>query len=71
MVDGSIPKSGGCVSISRVKGLGSYPKGAVTNGIKVEMGSGSAWGFITFKADNPDFSKSDVRILNHKGEPDY
>jgi len=23
------------------------------------------------KADNTDFSKSDIRILNHKGEPSF
>ena len=71
LADGSIPKSGGCVAIVKAKGLATYGKATVTNGIKVEMGSGSEWGFFTHKADNPDFSKSDIRILNHKGEPEF
>jgi len=47
IADGSLPKSGGCVAIHKVKGLNSYPKSKISYGMKVETGSASAWGFIT------------------------
>tara|TARA_B110000503_G_C7038754_1_gene367294 strand:- start:297 stop:641 length:345 start_codon:yes stop_codon:yes gene_type:complete len=71
IADGSMPKSGGCVAVAKMAGLSSYPSGKLSNGVKVTMGSSSPWSFITYKADNTDFSKSDIRILNYKGEPDY
>lgn len=71
IASGSLPKSGGCITIAKVHGLNSYPKSKISNGVKVEVGAASTWGFYTIKADNTDFSKSDVRILNYKGEPDY
>ena len=71
IADGSIPKSGGCVGIGKVSGLSSYPATMISNGIKIKAGPSALWSFNTFKVDSPDFSKSDIRILNHKGEPDY
>jgi hypothetical protein len=37
----------------------------------LKEGKESDFSFTTFKVDNVDFSKSDIRILNYKGEPDY
>jgi hypothetical protein len=71
IADGTIPKHGGCVAISRVAGLENYSKSKMSNGVKVTSGKDGSFSIITTKADSSDFSKSDIRILNHKGEPDY
>lgn len=63
IADGSLPKSGGCIGVSRLTGLDGYAKALKTNGVKVDKGPGADWSFITFKVDNPDFAKSDIRIL--------
>jgi hypothetical protein len=71
IVDGAMPKSGGCVGIGKLNGLSGYSKTKDTNGIKVETSGGADWSYVLFKVDNPDFAKSDIRILNDKGQPDY
>jgi len=62
-----MPKSGGCVNIVKTPGLENYPETVMTNGIKVKVGNKANWSFFTYKVDNTDFSKSDLRILNYKG----
>ena len=63
IVDGAMPKSGGCVGIGKFNGLSGYSKTKDTNGIKVETSGGADWSYVLFKVDNPDFAKSDIRIL--------
>jgi hypothetical protein len=40
-------------------------------GMEVVQGNSSKWSFSTIKMNNPDFSKSDLRILDDKGEPSF
>jgi len=63
IADGAMPKSGGCVGIGKVVGQSGYAKAKDTNGIKIELGGDADWSFVLFKVDNPDFAKSDIRIL--------
>lgn len=37
----------------------------------VTQGGESSWSFTTVRVNNPDFSKSDVRILNDEGVPHW
>lgn len=46
-----------------VKGQEFYNKFRISNGINIKENHVSEFSFITFKVDNVDFSKSDIRIL--------
>lgn len=63
IADGAMPKSGGCVGIGKLNGQSGYSKAKDTNSIKIETASGAEWSYVVFKVDNPDFAKSDIRIL--------
>jgi hypothetical protein len=39
--------------------------------MEIAQGGASSWSFTTIRVNNPDFSKSDVRILNDEGVPSY
>lgn len=63
IADGSMPKQGGCVGVGKTNGLNGYGRGPTSNGVKISLGAASSWSYFTFKADNTDMSKSDIRIL--------
>ena len=71
IVDNSIPKIGGLFGIVRSSGQPSYSDYVKVNGISINQGNGSDWSFHTVKVNNPDFAKSDIRLIDHKGEPSF
>ena len=72
IADRSMPFSGGIFGVAILTGLPNYEGNAdkiQTRGIDVQ--SYSTWSqksFVTFKVDNFDFSSTDYRILDHKGQ---
>jgi len=48
--------------------FGKYPK---VHNIAVNEGNQEPWAFHTIKINNPDMAKSDIRILNDEGIPDF
>lgn len=71
IIDGSLPKSGGLVGIVRLSGQEKYEECKKSYGMVISQGSKSSWSFTTIKVNNPDFSKSDVRILDEDGIPSF
>lgn len=58
-----MPKHGGVIGIAKVIGLNEYKKDKKKNGIKIGHGNESPFSFFTYKIENIDFSKSDIRII--------
>lgn len=71
IMDGSIPRSGGVMGVIRLAGQSSFDSANRSYGMQVVQGNASKWSFSTIKMNNPDFSKSDLRILDDKGEPSF
>jgi len=71
IMDGSIPKTGGLFGLIRTAGQPTYDEYKKVKGIAVNQGNEASWSFHTIKVNNPDFSKSDIRILDHEGYPDF
>lgn len=73
LVDNSISMSGGLVGVIRMSGQGGYAQTKKTKGILINGGDedSNQWSFTTIKINNIDFSKSDLRILDKKGEPSF
>jgi hypothetical protein len=71
IIDGSIPKSGGLLGVIRLSGQKRYDERPQSYGIEIAQGNESSWSFTTVKVNNPDFSKSDVRILDDTGVPSF
>lgn len=59
------------MGVIRLSGQNKYEKTTKSYGMTVAQGGASSWSFTTVKVNNPDFSKSDLRILDHNGEPSY
>lgn len=70
-MDGSIPRSGGLFGIVRTAGQDDFSQYKKVNGIAANAGNGSTWSFHTIKINNPDFAKSDLRIVDNNGEPNF
>lgn len=69
IIDGSLPKSGGLVGVIRIAGQDTYDERPVSYGITISQGNASTWSYTTVKVNNPDMSKSDIRILDDSGIP--
>jgi hypothetical protein len=69
IIDGSLPRSGGLLQINRISGADTYNERPISKGMTVSQGNKSSWSFTTFKVNNVDMSKSDVRILSDEGLP--
>ena len=80
IVDGAMSHYGGIIGVGKVNGPDFFDganKNMRVRGIEVNKGSlltdgtKGIFSYYTFKIDNVDFSKKNIRILNNKGEIDY
>lgn len=71
IVDGSIPRSGGLMGLIRHAGQEDYGDYKKVKGISINGGNGAQWSFSTIKVNNPDCAKSDIRIVDNIGEPNF
>ena len=71
IVDHSMPFFGGVIGVGVMHGLPSYEAGPTFGGLEVKAHQSSPKSFMTYKVDNADFMSSDVRIIDHKGSPNF
>jgi len=78
IVDGAMPVYGGIVAVNKYNGAQGFDAAVdLVHGVTVKKGvlekvqNVGVFSFSTSKVDNVDFMASNLRILNHLGEPDY